>query len=132
VPDPIGEREDALRVQLDGRSPEATADEARVGIHAALEALRQGKGAGYGIGFGFVKALDSKIDGEELLFAVTDGEREASIVATVTGTTLASDDGPGDRLIEWAHERLYAIAGAFSAYGDRYAEVVLLHPVSLG
>ena len=50
----VAAREESMRVQLAGASAAVTADEAEAGLAAAQHDLAEGRGAGYGVGFGYV------------------------------------------------------------------------------
>ena len=128
VPDPVGERERALAEMLDGRSRDATADEARAG----LESARKTRGedvisAPRTLGFGVIRAEDP-INGQRFLVAVTDGERDAAITVTLTNTLILELGIKGEHTSTYVIERISSAAsGSFEA-DDRYEEVLLAHP----
>ena len=126
VPDPVGERERALAEMLDGRSRDATADEARAGSRAPacarrgrdlppLPSVRGDRGRG-------------PINGQRFLVAVTDGERDAAITVTLTNTLILELGIKGEHTSTYVIERISrAASGSFEA-DDRYEEVLLAHP----
>lgn len=100
--------------------------------------LREGRGAGYGVGFGFARRIgDHSLDGVRLEYAMTDGEREGTMHVIVAGTAmavLAGQDPPirtDADLAAWAQERLYARAGAIRQSDDRFATLLAMSPITL-
>jgi hypothetical protein len=77
-------REDSMQSQLAGTSAAVTVEEAAAGLAAADHELAHGRGAGYGVGFGYVKNFGSTrgLDGIRLECMLTDGERVANVHAT--------------------------------------------------
>jgi hypothetical protein len=137
--DPVGEREESMRVQLAGHSSAVTQTEAEAGLAAAQADLAGGKGSGYGVGFGFVKSFGSPnaLDGIRVEFALTDGQRVANVHAIVSGSHLASlrqdrDAVPDQELLVWMYQRLYQISGAIARDHDRYRVLLENHPLALG
>jgi hypothetical protein len=108
------------------------------GVAAAHRDVRDGKGSGYDLGFGFVRKIeDPGLDGQKLEFAMTDGTREATILAIVSGSAIASlahEDPPvttDDELVAWAVERLYRRAGGIARSDDRFATLLTMSPITL-
>jgi hypothetical protein len=132
--DIVAEREDALRSQLIGNSPRVTADEAARGVKAARDDLASGVGHGYGVGFGLIKNRGSvgSQDGITLVFAVTDGQREATIDVLMSGTRLATINAQEQDADRFLWENLYRVVGAIPRGADRYAGIVGTHPITLG
>jgi len=99
-----------MRIQLAGTSVAVTAEEAAAGLAAAERELAEGRGAGYGVGFGYVKNFGSPrgLDGIRLEYALTDGERVANVHAITSGTRLALLGY--HRTLEDLDERLHAWA----------------------
>ena len=127
VPDPVGERERALAEMLDGRSRDATADEARAGLEAARKARGEDVVSPSTLGFGVIRAGEP-INGQRFLVAVTDGERDAAIAVTLTNTLILELGVKGEHTSTYVIERISrAASGSFEA-DDRYEEVLLAHP----
>ena len=127
VPDPVGERERALAEMLDGRSRDATADEARAALEAARKARGEDVVSPSTLGFGVIRAGDP-INGQRFLVAVTDGERDAAIAVTLTNTLILELGVKGEHTSTYVIERISSAAsGSFEA-DDRYEEVLLAHP----
>lgn len=127
-----------MRVQLAGDSSAVPRAEAEAGLAAAREDIENGRGSGYGIGFGFVKTFGSPngLDGVRVEFAITDGERCANLHAIVSGSQLAMLGQPGriatdDEMIAWMLDRLYQVTGAIPRGANRYAMLVTGHPLNL-
>jgi hypothetical protein len=99
-----------------------TADDAATGLAAAERELAEGRGAGYGVGFGYVKSFGSPrgLDGIRLEYAFTDGERVANVHAVISGPRLAllgyhrTLDEPDAPLHDWALRVLYDLAGSIA------------------
>jgi hypothetical protein len=133
----IAEREEALRLMLEGQSDAAAAEEARAGVEAARADREREDAAGIlgprELGFGLIRAgqLYDGGDWQELLFAVTDGEREAAIVARLSGSLVASLTARGEDVVGHAFERLRGAAGSLPDDGRRYENVLLHHPFTL-
>ena len=129
IPDPIAEREAALGRQLAGESRLLTAEEARQAVERARDALT----GGYGVGFDVTKVIEGEEPGGvRLIVTVSDGTRHASVVAIISGSQVATLDARDEDVLPWAEARLYSVAGAFSREGDRYSEILLVHPLRLG
>ena len=127
VPDPVGERERALAEMLDGRSRDATADEARAALEAARKARGEDVVSPSTLGFGVIRAGEP-INGQRFLVAVTDGERDAAIAVTLTNTLILELGVKGEHTSTYVIERISSAAsGSFEA-DDRYEEVLLAHP----
>ena len=128
VPDPVGERERALAEMLDGRSRDATADEARAALEAARKARGEDVVSPSTLGFGVIRAGEP-INGQRFLVAVTDGERDAAAIAvTLTNTLILELGVKGEHTSTYVIERISrAASGSFEA-DDRYEEVLLAHP----
>jgi hypothetical protein len=132
-------REESMRVQLAGASPAVTADQAAAGLAEAERELVEGRGSGYGVGFGYVKNFGSPrgLDGIRLEYAITDGERVANVHVIISGTRLATlgykrwPGEPDERLRAWALDGLYDLAGRIARSGDRYATLLTRHPLHL-
>lgn len=128
-----------MRLQLAGGSAAVTTEEAAAGLAEAQRELVE-RGAGYGVGFGYVKDFDSPrgLDGIRLEYALTDGERIANVHAIISGTRLSilghdrSAVEPDERLRAWALEDLYRLAGSIARTHDRYASLLERHPLRLG
>jgi hypothetical protein len=132
--DPIQEREQSLRLQIAGQSAGASSEEAKRGIEAARVDVAEGRGSGYGVGFGFIKnfgAIDGQ-DGQTLGFAITDGTREANVHARISETQLGSVTAEEEDVASWISDRLYAIAGGIARDEDRYLTILRMHPLNLG
>jgi hypothetical protein len=132
-------REESMRVQLAGASAAVTADEAAVALAAAQRDFAEGRGAGYGVGFGYVKNFGSPrgLDGIKLEYALTDGDRIANLHAIISGTQLAilgyhrTVEEPNAQLLDWALDKLYRLAGSVARDHDRYARLLSRHPLYL-
>jgi hypothetical protein len=132
-------REQSMQLQLAGGSAAVTVAEATAGLEAARREFA-GRGAGYGVGFGYVKNFGSPrgLDGIRLEYVLTDGERVANVHAIISGTRLGilgysrSIDEPDKELHAWALEELYRAAGAIPRSSDRYTSMLERHPLHLG
>jgi hypothetical protein len=132
-------REESMHLQLAGGSAAVTAAEADAGLAEAQREL-VGRGAGYGIGFGYVKNFGSPrgLDGIKLEYAITDGERVANVHAIISGTRLAvlgygrAVEGPDEKLRAWALGELCQQAGSIARDDDRYVTLLTRHPLHLG
>jgi hypothetical protein len=132
-------REESMRAQLAGTSAAVTAEEAAAGLAAAERELAQGRGAGYGVGFGYVKNFGSPggLDGIRLEYALTDGERFANLHTIISGTRLAllgyrrTLEDPDEQLHARALNALYGVAGSIAYDEDRYATLLTRHPLYL-
>ena len=131
----VNAREKSLRTYLSGQSRGVSKEQAKQGLAQALAAVKGGKP----IGFGLVKDLGSPsgTDGIRAEYAVTDGERQATIHAIVPTETLGTlgYDGvaaPVDASLDaWVRGRLYERAGRTPADGDHYAAILEAHPIEL-
>src|SRR5262249_30580458 len=107
-----------MRVQLAGASAAVTADEAQAGLAAPQDDLAEGRGGGYGVGFGYVKSFGSPrgLDGIKLEYALSDGDRVANVHAVISGSRLAmlgyhrTLEEPDEQLLGWALDKLYCAA----------------------
>jgi hypothetical protein len=132
-------REESMRLQLAGGSAAVTAGEAAAGLAEAQRELA-GRGAGYGVGVGYVKNFGSprRLDGIRLEYAITDGERVANVHAIISGTRLSilgygrALEEPDEGLKTWALDELYQQAGSIARDDDRYATLLMRHPLHLG
>jgi len=132
-------REQSMQLQLDGGSAALTADDAVRGLAAAEQELA-GRGAGYGLGFGYVKNFGSPrgLDGIRLEYAITDGVRTANLHVIISGTRLAilgydrAVAVPDEALRGWALDQLYQSAGSIARSDDCYATLLNRHPLPLG
>jgi hypothetical protein len=127
VPNPISERERALAEMLAGHSGEATAEEAR----AALEAARRQRhenviGEPRTLGFGVIKAGEP-INGQRFHVAVTDGERNAAVIVTLTNTLILELGVKGEHTWTYVIERIDEFAAGIKA-DSRYEDVLAAHP----
>lgn len=128
-----------MRTQLAGASAAVSAEEAAAGLAAAQRDLAEGRGAGYGVGFGYVKNFGSPsgLDGIMLEYALTDGVRIANAHAIISGTRLSilgyhrTAEAPDEQLLGWALDKLYREAGAIARDHDRYATLLARHPLHL-
>jgi hypothetical protein len=128
IPGPVAEREAALADMLAGRSPEATAEEAQVGLEAARRARAEDAvSAPRILGFGVIKA-HTPFDGQRFLVAVTNGERAAAITITLTNTLVAELGITGEHTSSYVIERIGTAAECSFKADDRYEEVLLAHP----
>lgn len=135
----VAAREESMRMQLAGASAAVTADKAVAGLAAAERELAEGRGAGHGVGFGYVKNFGSPrgLDGIRLEYALTDGERAANVHAIISGTRLAllgyhrTLDEPDEQLDDWALKALYDLAGSIARDDDRYGTLLTRHPLHL-
>lgn len=105
---------------------------------AAHRELSDGKGAGYDVGFGFARKMEDRgLDGVRLAFAMTDGDREATIHVVVSGTAQAVLAGQvphittDAELAAWAQDRLYDKAGRIARSDDRFARLLAMSPITL-
>jgi hypothetical protein len=132
-------REESMRMQLAGASAAVTAEEAAAGLAAADRELAEGRGAGYGVGFGYVTNFGSPrgLDGIRLEYALTDGQRVANVHAIISGTRLALLDYHrtiqelDEQLHDWALKALYDLAGSIARDDDRYGTLLTRHPLHL-
>jgi hypothetical protein len=131
-------REESMRLQLAGGSAAVTAGEAAAGLAEAQRELA-GRGAGYCVGFGYVKSFGSPggLDGIKLEYAITDGERVANLHAIVSGTRLSmlgygEVEEPDEKLRTWALDDLYRQAGSTPRVDERYVTLLSRHPLHLG
>jgi hypothetical protein len=116
-----------------------TADDEVRGLADAQQELA-GRGAGYALGFGYVKNFGSPrgLDGIRLEYAITDGVRTANLHVIISGTRLAIlgysrvVDEHDEELLTWALDQLYQAAGAIARSDDRYATLLARHPLPLG
>ena len=128
IPDPIGERERALADMLDGRSREATAEEARAGLEAARKRqVEDVISAPPTLGFGVIRAEDP-LHGQRFHVAVTDGERDAAITITLTDTLIVELGITGEHTSTYVIERINRAASDSFKADRRYEEVLLAHP----
>lgn len=133
-------REKSMRVQLAGTSAAVTAAEAAAGLAEAERELAAGRGAGYSVGFGYVKNFGSPrgLDGIRLEYAIIDRERVANVHAIISGTRLAilgyhrTLEEPDEPLRAWALAELYGLSGSIARNDDRYATLLRRHPLRLG
>jgi hypothetical protein len=132
-------REESMSLQLAGGSAAVTAGEAAAGLAEAQRQLT-GRGAGYGVGVGYVKNFGSPrgLDGIKLEYAITDGERVANVHAIISGTRLSilgygrALEEPDEKLQTWALDELYQQAGSIARDEDRYVTLLMRHPLHLG
>ena len=132
-------REQSMQLQLDGGSAAVTVDDAARGLTEARQELA-GRGADYGLGFGYVKNFGSPrgLDGIRLEYAITDGARTANLHVIISGTRLGilgytrQVDHPDDDLRVWVLDQCYLAAGAIAQSDDRYATLLSRHPFPLG
>jgi hypothetical protein len=132
-------REESMQLQLAGGSAAVTADEAISGLTEAQQELA-GRGAGYGMGFGYVKNFGSPrgLDGIRLEYAITDGVRVANLHVVISGTRLGirglsrAIEEPDEELRAWVLNELYQAAGAIAHSHDRHATLLSRYPLRLG
>lgn len=132
-------RERSMQLQLDGRSSAVTAARAADGLAEAQQELAS-RGAGYELGFGYVKSFGSPrgLDGILFEYAITDGERVANVHAIISGTRLGilgysrATDELDEKLRAWALDELYRLAGSIARSDDRYVTLLGRHPLRLG
>jgi len=106
-------REQSMQLQLQGGSAAVTAEESSRGLAEAQQELA-GRGAGYELGFGYVKNFGSPrgLDGIRLEYAITDGTRTANLHVIISGTRLATLgfsralEEPEEELRGWALDQL--------------------------
>jgi hypothetical protein len=135
----VAAREESLRMQLAGASAAVTAEEAAAGLAMAEHELAEGRGAGYGVGFGYVTNFGSPrgLDGIRLEYALTDGQRVANVHAIISGTRLAllgyhrTPEELDEQLHDWALKALYDLAGSIARDDDRYGTLLRRHPLHL-
>jgi hypothetical protein len=128
-----------MQVQLAGNSSGVTREEAEAGLAAARADLESGRGSGYVLGFGFVKNIGSPrgLDGLQVEFAITDGDRVANLHAVISGSRMSMLGkqrlGEVDnKVLDWMFSRLYEKAGVISRSADRYAVLLTeAHPLRL-
>lgn len=126
-------------MQLAGASAAVTAEEAAAGLAAADRELAEGRGASYGVGFGYVTNFGSPrgLDGIRLEYALTDGQRVANVHAIISGTRLAllgyqrTIQELDEQLHDWALKALYDLAGSIARDDDRYGTLLTRHPLHL-
>lgn len=126
-------------MQLAGASAAVTAEEAAAGLAAADRELAEGRGASYGVGFGYVTNFGSPrgLDGIRLEYALTDGQRVANVHAIISGTRLAllgyqrTIQELDEQLHDWALKALYDLAGSIARDDDRYVTLLTRHPLHL-
>jgi hypothetical protein len=121
---PILAREEALTSILLGNSDLAAADDGERAMHDAHTDLMT---RGSGIGFGFIRNLGFDGDKVRLLYAITDGTRDACFQVLISGSQLPRLKDI-DEIDEWVYERLPRLDCTGSA---RYAQILLAHPVAL-
>jgi hypothetical protein len=133
-------REESMRIQLAGQSAAVSAPEAEAGLADAQRELADGRGSGYGVGFGYVKNFGSPnlLDGIQLEYVITDGEHVANLHVIISGTRLGIlgytggiDDADGE-LRGWALDELYRLAGSIAIGEGRYTTLLMRHPLRLG
>lgn len=131
-------REDSMRVQLAGSSAAVRAAEANAGVEEAMREVTEGRGAGYEVGFAYVKSFDrSGADGIKLESAITDGTRVANLHVIVSRTALSVlgldtwMTEADEELRAWVLDQLYRAAGAIARSDDCYAMLLTRHPLHL-
>lgn len=131
-------REESIRVQLAGASAAVSAAEAHGGTEEAMREVTEGRGAGYEVGFGYVKSFDrSGADGIQLEYVITDGTRVANLHVIVSRTALSVlgldtwMTEADEELQAWVLDELYRAAGAIARGDDRYAVLLTRHPLHL-
>src|SRR5262249_28734798 len=77
------------------------------------------------LGFGLIKA-EEPFDGQRFLVAVTDGERDAAITVTLTGTLVAVLDARKEDAAAHALDRVARASGGIKGEHG-YVEVLLAH-----
>jgi hypothetical protein len=110
----------------------------RHGLTEARQYVKDGRGAGYGVGFGFVREIEKPgLDGRQFEYAITDGARDGTIHVIVSATAmvaLAHEEPPvasDDELQAWVLTRLYDKAGRIHRDHDRFATLVGMSPIPL-
>jgi hypothetical protein len=132
-------RQASMQLQLDGGSAAVTAEDAARGLTGAQQELA-GRGAGYGLGFGYVTNFGSPrgLDEVRLEYAITDGVRTSNLHVVISGTRLGilgfsrGVGEPEEKLRAWALDQLYQAASAIARSHDRYATLLTRHPLQLG
>jgi hypothetical protein len=132
-------REASMQLQLDGGSAAVTAEDAARGLTEAQRELA-GRGAGHGLGFGYVMNFGSPrgLDGVRLEYAVTDGVRTANLHVVISGPRFGilgfsrGMEDPEEKLRDWVLAELYQAASAIARSHDRYATLLTRHPLPLG
>jgi hypothetical protein len=128
--DPIAESEQRLARVLAGAELDVPREAAVAAVDAAREDMEHGGLGGRSLGFAIIRAGDLYAGGDwqEFLVVVSDGEREAAIVARLSGTAVAvlaaRGEDPGEHLLE----RMRNAVGTLPNDGRRYENVILNHP----
>ena len=129
-------REESMRAQLAGESAATTAAQAKAGLEQAMREVTTGRGAGYDVGFAYVKTFDQgSVDGIELEYALTDGTRVANLHVSVSRTALSVlgldpwMTEASEELRVWVLDQLYREAGAIDRRDDRYTTLLTRHPL---
>jgi len=133
VPDPMQECQDRLAAMRAGnRADEVTPEEAERGLVAA----RGDRSAGFGgrqLGWGLIKAygLNGLGVGDRLpcWFAISDGEHDGAVLASLSGSDAAAASNQGEVPAEVLWERLRAIPLENPA--SHFLQVALNHPLHL-
>ena len=132
IPTPIEERTAVLHAMLAGRVDGVGPDEARRGLEAARANREQGYG-GRTLGFGVIQArpLYEGGDWQQFLVAVTDGERQAAITVSFSGSQIAALNARGEDVTAHLLDRLQGATGSLPNDGHRYENIILHHPIRL-
>lgn len=129
VEDPVAAAEQRLAQMLARRAPDASAGEAEAAL-AAARADQAGEYAARSVGFGVIRAgeLYDGGDLQEFVIAITDGTRQAAIVARLSGSAVARLRARGEDPAEHLLERMRSAVGTLPNDGRRYENVILNHP----
>ena len=114
----------AVAERVDGRSRERR--RTRRGPHSSRRRRSRGRGLAAYPRLRGIRAGEP-INGQRILVAVTDGERDAAITVTLTNTLILELGIKGEHTSTYVIERISrAASGSFEA-DDRYEEVLLAH-----
>jgi hypothetical protein len=114
---------------LAGVVPAVSAADARAAVERA-RADKEGGLGGRSLGFAIIHArnLYDGGDFQEFLVAVTDGTRDAAIIARLSGSAVAGLKARGEDVVAHLLERMQNAVGTLPNDGRRYENVILNHP----
>jgi hypothetical protein len=132
-------REASMQLQLDSGSVAVTAEDASIGLTGPQQELVC-RGAGYGLGFGYVANFGSPrgLDGVRLEYAVTTAcgwptcTSSSAAPGSASSASAAGVEEPEEKLRDRVVDELYRAASAIARSHDRYAALLNRHPLPFG
>jgi hypothetical protein len=127
VPDPVQDAQGRLEAMRAGVWDGVAAGDAESGASDAIGSLSDGRGLGYGV----IAALpiDPTFGWLPIWVAISDGEREGAIMATLSQDEAAAVSERGDEPAHYALEQLRQLE--FESGESGFDQLAVSHPIQL-